>query len=160
MRMNTDERLTIASPEQNPWLHRLAVGTAAATLCLIGIGGLVTSRGVGMAVPDWPNTYGYNLFLFPFSKWIGGIFYEHTHRLAASLVGLLTAILAVWMWMRETRGRERWLGTSAFVLVLLLMGVRQLPVYIGLACLAPVIWVVGFWRIAHHRPSPVIPLPS
>src|SRR5438445_13129383 len=73
----------------NPWLHRFALLTALATLALIGVGGLVTSHGVGMAVPDWPTTYGYNLFLFPVSKWVGGIFYEHTHRLMASVVGLL-----------------------------------------------------------------------
>ena len=48
------------------------------------MGGLVTSHGVGMAVPDWPNTYGYNMFFFPVSQWVGGIFYEHTHRLVAS----------------------------------------------------------------------------
>jgi len=48
---------------------------------VIGLGGLVTSHEAGMSVPDWPNTYGYNLFLFPISKWVGGVFYEHTHRL-------------------------------------------------------------------------------
>src|SRR5258706_4504526 len=61
----------------NCWLHRFAVITAAAGLCLICVGGLVTSHGVGMSVPDWPTTYGYNMFFFPFSKWIGGIFYEN-----------------------------------------------------------------------------------
>lgn len=61
--------------------------TALATLGLIGLGGLVTSHGAGMAVPDWPTTYGYNMFLFPVSQWVGGIFYEHTHRLWASVVG-------------------------------------------------------------------------
>ena len=65
----------------NIWLHRFAVLTAAATLFLIWMGGLVTSHGVGMAVPDWPTTYGYNMFFFPFSQWVGGVFYEHSHRL-------------------------------------------------------------------------------
>jgi cytochrome c oxidase assembly protein subunit 15 len=51
-----------------------------ATFLLLGAGGLVTSHEAGMSVPDWPNSYGYNMFLFPPSKWIGGIFYEHTHR--------------------------------------------------------------------------------
>ncbi len=78
-------------------LHRFAVLTVLAVLLLIGAGGLVTSHGAGMAVPDWPNTYGYNLFFFPISHWIGGIFYEHTHRLLGALVGLLTLILAIWM---------------------------------------------------------------
>ena len=85
--------------EFNPWLHGFAVLTALATLTLLGVGGLVTSHGVGMAVPDWPTTYGYNMFFFPISKWTGGIFYEHSHRLVASGVGLLTTILAVWLWL-------------------------------------------------------------
>src|SRR5262245_858899 len=94
----------------NPWLHRFAVLTAFATLILIVIGGLVTSHGVGMAVPDWPNTYGYNMFLFPFSKWVGGILYEHSHRLTASFVGVLTTVLALWLWARETKGKNRFQG--------------------------------------------------
>src|SRR2546427_9736556 len=98
----------------NPWLHRLAVFTAVATVALLGVGGLVTSHGVGMAVPDWPTTYGYNPFLFPISKWTGGIFYEHSHRLVASGVGLLTTILAVWLWLKESRAWLRWLGVMAF----------------------------------------------
>ena len=53
------------------WLHRFALLTALATLGLVCLGGLVTSHGAGMSVPDWPNTYGYNLFLFPVSKWLG-----------------------------------------------------------------------------------------
>jgi len=97
-----------------PWLHRFAVFTAAATLALICFGGLVTSHGAGLAVPDWPNTYGYNLFFFPISKWVGGIFYEHTHRLAGAGVGLLTLILAAWLWRKEARAWVRWLGVLAF----------------------------------------------
>jgi heme a synthase len=101
------------------WLHRFAVLTALATLALLGAGGLVTSHGAGMAVPDWPNTYGYNMFLFPPSKWVGGIFYEHTHRLLASGVGLLTTVLAVWLWLKESRAWLRWLGVIAFFSVVL-----------------------------------------
>lgn len=99
------------------WLHRFAVATAAATLALIGIGGLVTSHEAGLAVPDWPTTYGYNMFLFPPSNWVGGIFYEHTHRLFASFVGLLTTILAIWLWIKEPRRWVRWLGVAAFFAV-------------------------------------------
>lgn len=84
-------------------LHRFAVFTAVATLVLISVGGLVTSHGAGMAVPDWPNTYGYNLFFFPFSAWIGGVFYEHSHRLAGAAVGLLTVILAAWLHGHRSR---------------------------------------------------------
>ncbi len=98
--------------QDNPWLHRFALLTAAATFCLIWVGGLVTSHGVGMAVPDWPTTYGYNMFFFPVSRWVGGIFYEHSHRLIASTVGFLTVILAVWLWLKEER---RWLRNLGFI---------------------------------------------
>src|SRR5262245_45423217 len=81
----------------HPWLHRFALLLSASTLALIGIGGLVTSHGVGMAVPDWPNTYGYNMFFFPVSQWVGGIFYEHSHRLVASAVGFLVTVLLIWL---------------------------------------------------------------
>jgi cytochrome c oxidase assembly protein subunit 15 len=101
------------------WLHRFAVFAALATFCLIWVGGLVTSHGAGMAVPDWPTTYGYNLFFFPISQWVGGIFYEHTHRLVASGVGFLTIILALWLWRKEERRWLRWLGVAALGAVVL-----------------------------------------
>jgi cytochrome c oxidase assembly protein subunit 15 len=100
-------------------LNRFAVFTAAATLALVGLGGLVTSHGVGMAVPDWPNTYGYNMFFFPISQWVGGIFYEHTHRLLASTVGLLTCILALWLYGTSARPFMRWTGLALIALALL-----------------------------------------
>jgi cytochrome c oxidase assembly protein subunit 15 len=105
--------------KEHPWLNRFAWLTAAATFLLLGLGGLVTSKGAGMAVPDWPTTYGYNMFLFPVHLWTGGIFYEHTHRLMASLVGLLTTVLAVWLWLSESRSWLRWLGLGAFLAVVL-----------------------------------------
>ncbi len=89
--------------QNNCWLHRFAVLTAVATLALIGIGGLVTSHGAGMSVPDWPNSYGYNMFLFPPSKWIGGILYEHTHRLWATVVGMMVVALTRWLGGRAAR---------------------------------------------------------
>ena len=101
------------------WLHCFAVFTAVATFCLIWVGGVVTSHGVGMAVPDWPTTYGYNMFFFPFSKWVGGIFYEHSHRLVASGVGLLTVTLCLWLWLKEERRWLRWLGVVALAAVVL-----------------------------------------
>jgi len=104
-----------APNKTSPWLFRFAALTAFVTFLLIGLGGLVTSHGVGMSVPDWPNTYGYNMFTFPISKWVGGIFYEHTHRLLASAVGLLTTILAVWLWVRDSRKWMHWLGVAAFL---------------------------------------------
>src|SRR5947209_12054467 len=80
---------------------------------------MVTSKNVGLAVPDWPTTFGYNMFLFPVSKWVGGILYEHTHRLVASGVGFLTIILAVWLWLKEERRWLCWLGVLALVAVIL-----------------------------------------
>ena len=88
-------------------LHILAILTAAATFPLIFIGGLVTSHGAGLAVPDWPNSYGYNMFLFPPRLWIGGIFYEHTHRLWASAVGMLSIALAARAFWIEKRAPIR-----------------------------------------------------
>ena len=101
----------------NRWLHRFAVASAVATFLLLGAGGLVTSHEAGMSVPDWPNSYGYNMFAFPISKWTGGIFYEHTHRLWASVVGLMTTVLAVWIFLKDSRKWMKWLGVAAFLLV-------------------------------------------
>jgi heme A synthase len=72
-------------PQQTPrWLRRFTKLVAACTLFLIFAGAMVTSTGSGLAVPDWPNTYGWFMFTFPLSKMVGGIFYEHGHRLIAS----------------------------------------------------------------------------
>src|SRR2546423_11496237 len=101
------------------WLHGFAWFTSVATLLLICSGGMVTSKGVGLAVPDWPTTFGYNMFLFPVSKWVGGIFFEHTHRLIASTVGLLTIILSVWIRRVDPRRWMRNLGFAALGAVIL-----------------------------------------
>src|SRR5438132_9105198 len=85
------------------WLNRFAWLTAVATLFLICSGGMVTSKGVGLAVPDWPTTFGYNMFLFPVSKWIGGIFYEHTHRLVATCLGMMVVALTRLLGGRPSR---------------------------------------------------------
>jgi cytochrome c oxidase assembly protein subunit 15 len=129
---------------ENIALHRFAFLTAGCTAFLIFVGGLVTSTESGLSVPDWPTTYGWNMFTFPYSKWVGGIFYEHGHRLTASFVGLLTVVLTVWMWIREKRAWVRWLSTAALGAVILqgLLGgltVRfLLPTWISTlhACLA------------------------
>jgi heme a synthase len=123
---------------------------------------MVTSKGVGLAVPDWPTTFGYNMFLFPVSKWIGGVFFEHTHRLVASTVGFLTIILATWLWRVENRQTVKTLGLLAVGGVILqgiLGGLRvtMLKDRIGIfhACLAQaflgLIVLIGivttnFWR--------------
>lgn len=101
------------------WLNRFAWITCITTLLLICSGGMVTSKNVGLAVPDWPTTFGYNMFLFPVSKWVGGILFEHTHRLMGSLVGFLTIILAVWLWLGDGRRWVRSLGVIAVVGVIL-----------------------------------------
>ena len=86
----------------NPWLHRFAIAVALCALGLIGIGGLVTSHGVGMAVPDWPTSFGYNMFALPVSLWLtGGVFHEHTHRQWASVVGVLVVLLMRWVGGRK-----------------------------------------------------------
>jgi cytochrome c oxidase assembly protein subunit 15 len=82
----------------NPALHWLAVLTAVCTFPLIWMGGLVTSHGAGLAVPDWPNSYGYNMWLFPPSQWVGGIFFEHVHRLLGTLVGFCATLLMLCAW--------------------------------------------------------------
>src|SRR5258707_1442929 len=107
------------SARSRNWLNRFAWLTCVATLLLICSGGMVTSKNVGLAVPDWPTTFGYNMFLFPISKWVGGILFEHTHRLIGSLVGFLTIILAVWLWLREDRRWVRSLGVIAVIGVIL-----------------------------------------
>jgi len=101
------------------WLHLYARFVCAATLLLIVAGGMVTSTGAGLAVPDWPNTYGYFMFAFPLSKMVGGIFYEHGHRMIASTVGLLTIGLTVWLWRAEPRRWIRRLGVAALAAVIL-----------------------------------------
>ena len=97
----------------NIGLHRFALFTAICTAFLIFVGGLVTSTESGLSVPDWPTTYGWNMFTFPYSKWVGGIFFEHSHRMVASFVGFLTVILTVWIWAKEERAWVRWLSTAA-----------------------------------------------
>src|SRR5438105_145434 len=98
-------------------LHRFATFVAGCTILLVLAGSLVTSTGSGLSVPDWPTSYGWNLFAFPPSKWVGGILYEHGHRLIASGVGVLTIVLAAWLWLKEPRRWMRWLGVAALATV-------------------------------------------
>jgi len=93
-------------------LHRFAKFLVASTVILILAGSLVTSHDAGLSVPDWPTSYGWNMFTFPPSMWVANIFYEHGHRLIATTVGFLTIVLAAWLWMAE-RGWLRWLGVVA-----------------------------------------------
>lgn len=123
----------------DPWRHRFTVTCAAATALLLLAGGLVTSTGSGLAVPDWPLSFGR---FFP--PLVGGVLYEHGHRLIAASVGLLTAVLAVWFAVREPRRWARRLALAAFGAVVaqgLLGGltvILRLPpaVSVAHACLA------------------------
>ncbi|MDH4225460.1 MAG: COX15/CtaA family protein [Deltaproteobacteria bacterium] len=84
------------------------------TVVLLAAGALVTSTGSSLAVPDWPLAYGQ---VFP--PMVGGILFEHGHRLIASLVGLVTLLLAAWLWVKEERGWVKGLGLAALLLVIL-----------------------------------------
>lgn len=100
------------------WLHRFAWFLAASTLLLIAAGGMVTSTDSGLSVPDWPNTYGHFMFSYPLKNMVGGILYEHGHRMIASTVGFLTIILAVWIWKVDPRRWMRRLGVIALAAVI------------------------------------------
>jgi cytochrome c oxidase assembly protein subunit 15 len=91
---------------------------ATCTFLLLFAGGMVTSTNSGLSVPDWPTTFGRNMFLFPPSMMKGGIFYEHGHRLFASLVGLLTVGNCIAFWALDKRRWLRWTGTFGLLLVI------------------------------------------
>ena len=86
---------------------------AATVFVLIVTGGLVTSMEAGLAVPDWPNSFGHNMLLYPLSEMTGGIFYEHAHRLYGMLVGFTSIVLLVLVWIHDRRG---WVRAFAFVI--------------------------------------------
>src|SRR5580692_10041908 len=98
----------MTSPRPLRNVHRFAVLTACCTFFLLIAGALVTSNDAGLSVPDWPLSYG---SLLP--PMVGGIFYEHGHRMIATLVGTLSIVLAAWLWRVETRRWVRWLGVAA-----------------------------------------------
>jgi len=129
-------------------LHFFAVLVAMSTAILIFAGGLVTSTGSGLSVPDWPNTYGWFMFAFPLEKMVGGIFYEHSHRMIASTVGFLITVLAIWLWRAEPRAWVRRLGYTALAAVIvqgILGGITVLwylpePISISHAGLAQIVF--------------------
>ncbi len=149
----------------NPWPHRLAVVLACATFPLIWIGGLVTTVDAGMAVEDWPTTFGYPLLFYPLVKWIYGpadVFIEHGHRLYASGVGMLTIAAMVVTWIYEPRRWVRILSVVALAAVIgqgLLGGLRVIEDEVLLAkihgCVGPLFFAIcaawatvtsGRWR--------------
>jgi cytochrome c oxidase assembly protein subunit 15 len=148
-----------------------AAGLLAATFPLIFMGGLVTSHQAGMSVPDWPNSWGYNMFLLPPSHWLGeqagGVFYEHTHRLLGSLAGLAAVVVACVAWgpAAGTSARHKlWIALVVVVVGLLLSAAawpfaerlparvaRAVPhVVVGLACVAVILGIA----LACRRPEP------
>ena len=120
---------------------------ACVTFPLIFVGGLVTTYNAGMAVPDWPSTYGYNLFLYPWQTWLFGpwdLFIEHGHRLLGALAGMVTIALVVAIFACDQRRWLRWLAVAALVAVIaqgslggarVLLNERQLAMLHG--CLGP-----------------------
>jgi cytochrome c oxidase assembly protein subunit 15 len=101
-------------------LRRYSKFLCVLTLFLIALGALVKSTESGLSVPDWPTTYGKFMFAYPLNKMAGGIKYEHTHRMLASLVGLMTLILTVWLLrMEKISAWVKRLGIFAFLTVVL-----------------------------------------
>jgi cytochrome c oxidase assembly protein subunit 15 len=130
-------------------VHRLAAVTAGVTLLLVVAGGLVTNTGAALAVPDWPTTFGHNMFAYPWSQMVGGVLYEHSHRLLGALVGLLTVGLAAALVWTDRRRGVRALALTAVVMVCvqgLLGGLRVLLLRDALAivhgCLAQAFFAV------------------
>lgn len=101
----------------NPWLRRFSKLLCASTLLLIFMGGQVKSHDSGLSVPDWPSSFGQNMFLLHPRHWVGGAFYEHTHRLVAAVVGAMTLILSDWLARVEKRKWVRVVGYFALAAV-------------------------------------------
>ena len=99
-----------SSTPYNPWHHRTAVFIACAALAVIVAGALVTSEDAGLSVPDWPTSYGHYLRLPP---WVGGIVYEHSHRMIAFFTGVLTTVIALWTLWADRRRWMKLLGLAA-----------------------------------------------
>lgn len=109
----------------SPWPHRFAVALAVITFPLIWVGGLVTTYDAGMAVVDWPGTYGYNLFLYPWQTWIAGpwdLFIEHGHRLLGAAAGMVAIALVISTWLTNSSRRLR-LAAFGLLLFVILQGV-------------------------------------
>jgi cytochrome c oxidase assembly protein subunit 15 len=100
------------------WVGAFAKVGVGATALLVLAGGVVTGAEAGLAVVDWPNSYGYNMFLYPLSRMTGGIYFEHAHRLIGSLVGLTTLVFAVHLLRVESRRWVKGLGVAALVMVI------------------------------------------
>lgn len=102
-------------------VFRAACFLVGSILFLITLGGQVTTKVAGMAVPDWPATFGHNMLIYPWSSMTAStmVFLEHSHRLVATGVGLITLSLAVWVWITQPAGWARRLALTALFLVVL-----------------------------------------
>lgn len=107
-----------ASTHDTAWPASFAAVAVGATLLLIAIGGVVTAAQAGLAVPDWPKSFGYNMFLYPMSKMTGGVYLEHAHRLMGSLIGFTTLALCAYVLWVDRRGPVRALAVAALALVI------------------------------------------
>jgi heme a synthase len=105
----TDSKVKTVT-DYHPWLHRYAAFIAFCTFVLVIAGALVTSNDAGLSVPDWPTSFG-SLYKIP--HMVGGVRFEHTHRMIAQMAGLLTIILAIWTWRAEKRRWMRYLAIGA-----------------------------------------------
>ena len=105
------------------WRSGFVAVAFIATLLVVIAGGLVTSLEAGLAVPDWPNTFRTNMFLYPLSRMTGGIYYEHAHRLYGALVGLTTIVLAATLVATERRRKWIWVVAALVVAMVMVQGV-------------------------------------
>ncbi len=105
--------MSASSKPSHKYLSWFTRFTALNTLFLIFAGGMVTSTESGLAVPDWPLSYG---MLMP--PMVGGIFYEHGHRMVATWVGFLVVLQTLWIWFVEEREWLRWLAVASLGMVI------------------------------------------
>ncbi|MBM3998427.1 MAG: cytochrome oxidase assembly protein [Planctomycetes bacterium] len=148
---------------RSAWPARLSACVVAATFPLIWVGGLVTTYDAGMAVEDWPGTYGYNLFLYPWTTWWAGpfdLFIEHGHRLLGALVGVLTIGLAAVTFACDPRASARGAAVGALVLVCLQGGLGGLRVLLDARALAMAHGCVGPAFLAYAVAMSVHLVPS
>jgi|688.fasta_scaffold02513_13 cytochrome c oxidase assembly protein subunit 15 len=145
--------------QTHPWVKRIARLLAISTFPLIWLGGLVTTYDAGMAVPDWPGTYGYNLFVYPWQAWLYGpfdLFVEHGHRLLASFVGLVAIVFVISAYRFEARPlirRLAWLCLATVIFQGILGGARVLmdarTVAMIHGCLGPAFFALCVVTVVH-----------
>ncbi|MFM8734476.1 MAG: COX15/CtaA family protein [Pirellulales bacterium] len=152
------------------WTHLVACLLVGVTAVLLSFGALVTTYEAAMAVPDWPATYGHNMFLFPMGEWLHGpwdLFLEHGHRLLGATVGMITLVVAVTAWLRPATAAVRWLAVAAVLLVVVqgaLGGARVLlddkTVAKVHACTGPLFFAVAVAIAVLSRRGQVVAAPE